>query len=141
MYRWKVYCWARSVLFVCLIICSPSTGYSPSQPGYSPSSTSQYTPQTSDKDDGGTRWGKLTALLKRKFMTKSFYLIRWSIYDLNSSEILHWRNVDWKKFLILLHLLLLVQNCEMRVYLAKVLVVAGNYQISRNPHILMKICC
>ncbi|KAG4992883.1 hypothetical protein JHK87_026340 [Glycine soja] len=30
---------------------SPSAGYSPSQPGYSPSSTSQDTPQTSDKDE------------------------------------------------------------------------------------------
>ena len=37
-----------------LIVCppsSPSAGYSPTAPGYSPSSTSQYTPQTSDKDD------------------------------------------------------------------------------------------
>ncbi|KZV49062.1 DNA-directed RNA polymerase II subunit 1 [Dorcoceras hygrometricum] len=30
---------------------SPSAGYSPSAPGYSPSSTSQYTPRTNDMDD------------------------------------------------------------------------------------------
>ena len=44
-------------LILFLIFDSPSRGYSPSQPGYSPSSTSQYTPQASDKDDKSTQWG------------------------------------------------------------------------------------